>query len=92
MANLQNIAKGIRRIDGLCEGDLEGTKQFLDVRRVLDQTVCELELAEKQEAEAGDKIWRENFETFEHDMSAPFRRHHATARSGNHHRQMAWDR
>ena len=27
----QNIAKGIRRIDALCEGDIEGTKQFLDV-------------------------------------------------------------
>jgi hypothetical protein len=31
------------------------------VKRVLDQTVRELELAEKQEAEARDKIWRENF-------------------------------
>ena len=27
----KNVAKGIRRIDGLCEGDIEGTKQFLDV-------------------------------------------------------------
>ncbi len=27
----------------------------------LDQTVREIELAEKQEAEARDKIWRENF-------------------------------
>ena len=26
----KNIAKGIRRIDVLCEGDIEGTKQFLD--------------------------------------------------------------
>jgi hypothetical protein len=26
-----NIAKGIRRIDALCDGDLEGTKQFLDM-------------------------------------------------------------
>ena len=25
----KNVAKGIRRIDGLCEGDIEGTKQFL---------------------------------------------------------------
>ena len=69
----KNVAKGIRRIDGLCEGDIEGTKQFLDVlpraletsaetvKRALDQTVRELELAEKQEAEARDKIWRENF-------------------------------
>ena len=69
----KNIAKGIRRIDALCEGDVEGTKQFLDVlpqaletsaetvKRALDQTVRELELAEKQEAEARDKIWRENF-------------------------------
>ena len=69
----RNIAKGIRRIDALCEGDVEGTKQFLDVlpqaletsaetvKRALDQTVRELELAEKQEAEARDKIWRENF-------------------------------
>jgi hypothetical protein len=69
----KNIAKGIRRIDALCEGDLEGTKQFLDVlpqaletsgetvKLALDQTVRELELAEKREAEARDKIWRENF-------------------------------
>jgi len=27
----KNVAKGIRRIDALCAGDLEGTKQFLDV-------------------------------------------------------------
>jgi hypothetical protein len=69
----KNIAKGIRRIDALCEGDVEGTKQFLDVlpqaletssdtvKLALEQTVRELELAEKQEAEARDKIWRENF-------------------------------
>jgi hypothetical protein len=69
----KNIAKGIRRIDALCEGDVEGTKQFLDVlpqaletsadtvTRALDQTVREIELAEKQEAEARDKIWRETF-------------------------------
>ena len=69
----KNIAKGIRRIDALCDGDLEGTKQFLDVlpqaletsaetvKLALEQTVRELELAEKQEAEARDKIWRENF-------------------------------
>ena len=69
----KNLAKGIRRIDALCEGDLEGTKQFLDalpqaletsaetVKRALDQTVREIELAEKQGAEARDKIWRENF-------------------------------
>ena len=69
----RNIAKGIRRIDVLCDGDLEGTKHFLDVlpqaletsaetvKRALDQTVRELELAAKEEAEARDKIWRENF-------------------------------
>jgi hypothetical protein len=69
----KNVAKGIRRIDALCEGDIEGTKQYLDtlpqaletsaetVQLALDQTVRELELAEKQEAEARDKIWRENF-------------------------------
>src|ERR1700719_3227966 len=69
----KNLAKGIRRIDVLCGGDVEGTKQFLDalpqaletsaetVKLALDQTVRELELAEKQEAEARDKIWRENF-------------------------------
>jgi hypothetical protein len=69
----KNIAKGIRRIDVLCAGDIEGTKQFLGalpqaletsaetVKFALDQTVRELELAEKQEAEARDKIWRENF-------------------------------
>ena len=69
----KNLAKGIRRIDALCEGDLEGTKHFLEalpqaletsgetVKRALDQTVREIELAEKQEAEARDKIWRENF-------------------------------
>ena len=69
----KNIAKGIRRIDVLCEGNIEGTKQFIDVlpqaletsaeivTLALDQTVRELELAAKQEAEARDKIWRENF-------------------------------
>jgi hypothetical protein len=69
----KNIAKGIRRIDALCDGDLEGTKQFLGVlpqaletsaetvKRALDQTVREIEMAEKQEAEARDQIWRENF-------------------------------
>ena len=69
----KNIAIGIRRTDVLCDGDLEGTKHFLDVlpqaletsadtvKRALEQTVRELELAEKQEAEARDKIWRENF-------------------------------
>jgi hypothetical protein len=69
----KNIAKGIRRIDALCDGDLEGTKLFLDmlpqaletsaetVKHALDQTVREIELAEKQEAEARDKIWRETF-------------------------------
>jgi hypothetical protein len=69
----KNIAKGIRRIDALCEGDVEGTKQFLGVvpraletsaetvKRALDQTIRELELAEKHEAETRDKIWRENF-------------------------------
>ena len=31
------------------------------VQLALDQTVREIELAEKQEAEARDKIWRENF-------------------------------
>src|SRR3984893_9075380 len=69
----KNLAKGIRRIDVLCDGDIEGTKQFLDVlpqaletsaenvKRALDQTVRELESAERQEAEAREKIWRENF-------------------------------
>jgi len=69
----KNLAKGIRRIDALRDGDLEGTKQFSDVlpqaleisaetvERALDQTVRELELAEKQETEERDKIWRENF-------------------------------
>src|SRR6202045_2859391 len=69
----KNIAKGIRRIDALCEGDVEGTKQFLDVlpqaseasadtvKRALEETVREIELVERQEAEARDKIWRENF-------------------------------
>jgi hypothetical protein len=27
----KNVAKGIRRVDVLCDGDVEGTKQFLDV-------------------------------------------------------------
>ena len=69
----RNIAKGIRRIDAVCEGDIDGTKQFLDalpraletsadtVKRVLDQMVREIELAKKQEAETRDKIWRKNF-------------------------------
>jgi plasmid maintenance system antidote protein VapI len=69
----KNLAKGIRRIDALCEGDIEGTNQFLDVlpraletsaetvKRALEQTARELELAEKQEAEARENIWRESF-------------------------------
>jgi len=69
----KNIAKGIRRIDALCEGDIEGTKQVFDglpqaletsaetVTLALDQAVREIELAEKREAEARDKNWRENF-------------------------------
>jgi hypothetical protein len=69
----KNIAKGIRRIDVLCEGNIEGTKHFIDVlpqaletsaeivTLALDQTVREIELAEQQEAEAHDKLWRENF-------------------------------
>jgi hypothetical protein len=69
----KNTAKGIRRIDALCDGGIEGTKQFLDgllqaletsaetVKRALDQTVRELELAKKREAETRDKLWRENF-------------------------------
>ena len=69
----KNVAKGIRRIDALCDGNIEGTKQFLDVlpraletsaetvKHALDQTVRELELAEKQEAETRDKLWQENF-------------------------------
>src|ERR1700730_13226827 len=60
-------------MESLCDGDLEGTIHFLDVlpqaleaspetvKLALDQTVREIELAEKQEAEARDKIWRENF-------------------------------
>ena len=84
----KNIAKGIRRIDALCEGNINGTKQFLDVlpraletsadtvKRALDQTVRDIELAEKQEAEACDKIWRENFCPHaiiltEHTVSSP---------------------
>jgi len=69
----KNIAKDIRRIDVLCEGNIEGTKHFIDVlpqaletsaeivTLALDQTVREIELAEQQEAEAHDKLWRENF-------------------------------
>ena len=69
----KNIAKGIRRIDAMFEGDIKGTKQFMDVlpqaletsaeivTLALDQTVREIELAEQQKAEARDKIWRENF-------------------------------
>jgi hypothetical protein len=63
----------LRQIDALCEGDINGTKQFLDmlpqaletsaetVKCALDQTVRDIELAAKQEAETRDKIWRENF-------------------------------
>src|SRR5580704_7211631 len=69
----KNLAKRMRRIDALRDGDLKGTKQFLEVppralelsaetvKRALDQSVRELESAAKQEAEARDKIWRENF-------------------------------
>jgi hypothetical protein len=55
----KNIAKGIRRIEALCEGDFEGTKQVFDglpqaletsaetVTLALHQTVREIELVEK---------------------------------------------
>ena len=64
----KNIAKGIRRIDVLCEGNIEGTKQFMDVlpqaletsaeivTLALDQTVRDLELAEQQEAEVSNRF------------------------------------
>src|ERR1700730_8585934 len=60
-------------MESLCDGDLEGTIHFLDVlpqaleisaetvKRALDQTVREIDLAAKHEGEARDKIWRENF-------------------------------
>src|SRR3984893_18026299 len=60
-------------MESLCDGDLEGTIHFLDVlpqaletsaetvKLALDKTVRELELAEKREAEARDKVWRKNF-------------------------------
>src|ERR1700681_2601966 len=78
----KNIAKGIRRIDALCDGDIEGTKQFLDVlpqaletsaetlKRALDQTVRELELAEKQAAEARDKLAGEFLSACHHSHRA----------------------
>ena len=56
----KNIAKGIRRIDALCGGDINGTKHFLDVlpqaletsadtvKFALEQTVRELELAKSK--------------------------------------------
>jgi len=62
MTNAAEVgAMGGRRIDALCEGDFEGTKQFLEalpqalelsaetVKRALDQTIREIELAEKRE-------------------------------------------
>ena len=74
MTNAAEVgAMGGRRIDALCEGDFEGTKQFLEalpqaletsaetVTLAFDQTVRQIELAEKRESEARDKIWRENF-------------------------------
>ena len=37
----KNIAKGIRRIDAMCKGDVEGTKQFLDVLPQVLETSAE---------------------------------------------------
>src|ERR1700730_2008483 len=68
----KDIAKGIRRIDALCEGDIEGTKQLLDalpqaletsaetVTLALDQTVREIELADenpKRLTKSGGRIF-----------------------------------
>jgi hypothetical protein len=39
----------------------EGVPFLETVKHALDQTVRELELAEKQQTDARDKIWRENF-------------------------------
>jgi hypothetical protein len=38
----KNIAKGIRRIDVLCEGNIEGTKQFMDVLPQALETSAEI--------------------------------------------------
>ena len=70
----KNIAKGIRRIDvlrGWVISKGRGNNFWIccrssetsadKVKRALDQTVWQPELPEKQEAEARDKIWRENF-------------------------------
>ena len=38
----KNIAKGIRRIDVLCEGNIEGTKQFMEVLPQALETSAEI--------------------------------------------------
>jgi hypothetical protein len=69
----KNLSKGIRRIDALCVGDLEVAKQLVDalpqalqtpadtVKLALDESIQQIELAEKQEAEAREQIWRQIF-------------------------------
>jgi hypothetical protein len=69
----KNLARGIRRIDALCNGDLERTKQLFEllpqaletstqsVKLALEESFREIKSAEEQQAEAREKLWRENF-------------------------------
>ena len=69
----RNLARGIRRIDALCDGDIERTKHLFEllpqaletspesVKRALEESLREIKSAEEQEAEAREKLWRENF-------------------------------
>jgi hypothetical protein len=69
----KNLARGVRRIDALCDGDLERTKQLFEllpqaletstesVKLALEESFREIKLAEEQETEAREKLWRENF-------------------------------
>jgi hypothetical protein len=69
----KNLAKGIRRIDALCDGDLERTKHLFgllpqaletspeSVKLALEESFREIKSAQEQEAEAREKLWRQNF-------------------------------
>jgi hypothetical protein len=54
----KNIAKGIRRIDVLCEGDIDGTKHFLDVLPQALETSAETVMAERGMSLARTTIMR----------------------------------
>jgi hypothetical protein len=69
----KNIAKGIRRLEALCRGDIEGTKQLLErlpqalvisaeaVELAVEKSLREIASAQRQERELREETWRASF-------------------------------